>query len=160
MRSRGVGFLFFVASVTSVLAFPLNPLVVLEVIKPNDIELLLYIGWLFWITGIILVILSYYHLYFRKARGLIHSGIYAIVRHPLYLGWILSVFVATVFLHQHWVFLAIGIPGAASIYIIARQEELSNIDKFGNDYKLYMREVPRMNLVVGVMRLLRRRRGE
>lgn len=160
MRPHAVGFLFFIASVTSVLAFPLNPLVLLEVIKPNDIGLLLYIGWLFWIIGIILVILSYYCLYFRKATTLIDGGIYAIVRHPLYLGWILSVFVATVFLHQHWAFLAIGIPGAASIYVIARQEELSNIEKFGNDYKLYMREVPRMNLVVGVMRLLRRRRGE
>jgi protein-S-isoprenylcysteine O-methyltransferase Ste14 len=78
----------------------------------------------------------------------------------MYLGWILSIFVATLFLYQHWVFLAIGIAGVASMYLIARQEELANIEKLGDDYKLYMREVPRMNLVSGVVRLLRRRRGK
>jgi protein-S-isoprenylcysteine O-methyltransferase Ste14 len=160
MKSYGVGFLFFIASVLSILAFPLNPLVVLKVIEPNDIKLLQYIGWTFWTMGIILVILSYYYVYFRKTENLIDSGIYATVRHPLYLGWILSIFVATVFLYQHWVFLAIGIPGVVSIYLIAGQEELSNIEKFGNDYKLYMQEVPRMNLVVGIIQLIRRRRGE
>lgn len=160
MKSRGVGFLFFIASILSVLAFPCNPLVVLKVIEPNDIELLRYIGWISWAIGIILVILAYYYLFYRKAENLIDGAIYAILRHPLYLGWILSIFVATVFLYQHWVFLAIGIPGVASIYLIARQEEHFNIEKFGDGYKLYMRKVPRMNLLVGIIRLLRRRRGE
>ena len=160
MKSHGVGFLFFIASILSVLAFPCNPLVILKVIEPNDIELLRYIGWILWTIGIILVILPYYYLFYRKVENLIDDGIYAIVRHPLYLGWILSVFVATVFLYQHWVFLIIGIPGVASVYLIARQEEYFNIEKFGDGYKLYMRKVPRMNLVVGVIRLLRRRRGE
>ena len=159
MKSHGVGFLFFIASILSVLAFPCNPLVVLKVIEPNDIELLRYIGWIFWTIGIILVILPYYYLFYRKVENLIDGGIYAIVRHPLYLGWILSIFVATVFLYQHWVFLAIGIPGVASIYLIARQEEHLNIEKFGDDYKLYMRKVPSMNFLVGVIRLLRRQEG-
>ena len=160
MKSHGVGFLFFIASILSVLAFPCNPLVVLKVIEPNDIELLRYIGWIFWTIGIILVILPYYYLFYRKVENLIDGGIYAIVRHPLYLGWILSIFVATVLLYQHWVFWAIGIPGVASVYLIARQEEHFNIEKFGDDYKLYMRKVPRMNFLVGVIRLLQRRRVE
>ncbi|MFN2219522.1 MAG: methyltransferase family protein [Anaerolineae bacterium] len=160
MRSHGTGFLFFIAGVSSVLAFPLNPLVLLKVIEPNDVELLRYMGWMFWLAGIVLVVLSYYHIYIRKAKTLVDGGIYAVVRHPMYLGWILSIFVATLFLYQHWVFLAIGIAGVASMYLIARQEELANIEKLGDDYKLYMREVPRMNLVSGVVRLLRRRRGK
>jgi protein-S-isoprenylcysteine O-methyltransferase Ste14 len=146
------------ASILSVLDFPLNPLVALSVIEPNDIEVLRYIGWIFWAIGIILVILSYRHIYVRKAKTLVDSGIYAVVRHPMYLGWILSIFVATVFLYQHWVLLAIGIPGAASMYLIARQEELANIERLGDDYRRYMQEVPRMNLAIGIMRLLRRRR--
>ena len=160
MKSRGVGFLWFVASILSVLAFPCNPLVILKVIEPNDIELLRYIGWIFWTIGIILIILSYYYIFFRKVKVLIDSGIYNIIRHPMYLGGILGIFVATVFLYQHWVFLAIGIPGVASWYLIARQEEHFNIEKFGDDYKLYMRRVPRMNFLVGIIRLLRHRRGE
>ena len=160
MKSHGVGFLFFIASILSVLAFPCNPLVILKVIESNDIEFLRYIAWILWTFGIILVILPYYYLYYRKVENLIDGGIYAIVRHPLYLGWILSVFVATVFLYQHWVFLIIGIPGVASVYLIARQEEYFNIEKFGDGYKLYMRNVPRMNFLAGVIRFLRRRREE
>jgi protein-S-isoprenylcysteine O-methyltransferase Ste14 len=152
-----VGFLFFSASVLSILAFPINPLAILEIIAPNDIAYLSYLGWIFWAIGVILVILPYYAIYVRKAENLMDHGIYAIVRHPLYLGWILGIFVATVFLYQHWVFLVIGIPGTASIYLIAKHEERSNIAKFGDDYKRYMQEVPRMNLVTGVIRFLRRR---
>jgi protein-S-isoprenylcysteine O-methyltransferase Ste14 len=134
-----------------------NPLVILKVIEPGDNGILQYVGWVCWTLGIILVILSYYYIYYRKVQELIEVGIYAFVRHPLYLGWILGIFVATIFLYQHWIFLAIGVPGAASVYLLARQEEQSNIEKFGDDYRRYMHQVPRMNLVTGAIRLLRRR---
>ena len=101
-QSSNMGFLFFIASILSMLAFPFNPLIIFKVLEPNDIKVFWYIGWIFWIVGITLVILPYYYLYYRKAKVLIDSGIYAAVRHPLYLGWILSIFVATIFLHQHW----------------------------------------------------------
>jgi protein-S-isoprenylcysteine O-methyltransferase Ste14 len=160
MKSHGVGFLFAIAGILSVLALPMNPLVILNIIEPNDIGSLRTIGWIFWAIGIILVILPYYYIYYRKEENLMDRGIYAIVRHPLYLGWILGIFVATAFLYQHWLFVAIGIPGTASVYFIARYEERSNLDKFGDDYKRYMQKVPRMNFLAGVIRLLRRKRGE
>jgi protein-S-isoprenylcysteine O-methyltransferase Ste14 len=37
---------------------------------------------------------------------------------------------------------------------VLREEQMS-IEKFGDDYKRYMQKVPRMNLLVGVIRLLR-----
>ena len=159
-QSSKMGFLFFIASILSVLAFPSNPLIIFNVLEPNNIEVLQYIGWIFWIVGMTLIILPYYYLFYRKVKVLIDSGIYAIVRHPLYLGWILAIFVATIFLYQHWLFVIIGIPGIASVYLISRQEDQSNIEKFGDDYKRYMQKVPRMNFLAGVIRLIQRRKRE
>jgi protein-S-isoprenylcysteine O-methyltransferase Ste14 len=152
-----MGFLFFIAGVLSVLAFPFNPLILFKVVEPTNIEVLYYVGWIFWAAGIALIILPYYHFYYRKVNVLVDSGIYAVVRHPLYLGWILSIFVATIFLYPHWLFVIIGFSGIASIYLISREEDRFNIEKFGKNYKKYMEKVPRMNLLLGVMRLLRRR---
>jgi protein-S-isoprenylcysteine O-methyltransferase Ste14 len=38
------------------------------------------------------------------------------------------------------------------------REEESNIERFGDDYRRYMQQVPRMNFVVGIIRLIRRRK--
>ena len=151
-----MGFLFFIASILSILAFPCNPLIIFKVIEPNNIKVLLYIGWIFWIVGITLVILSYFVIFYRKVKVLIDNGIYSIIRHPMYLGGILGIFVATIFLYQHWLFVIIGIPGIASFYLISIEEEQTNIERFGDDYKRYMQKVPRMNLLLGVIRLIRR----
>jgi protein-S-isoprenylcysteine O-methyltransferase Ste14 len=159
-QSSEVRFLFFIAGILSVLAFPFNPLIMLKLLEPNNIEVLRYVGWIFWVSGIALIIRSYYHVYYRKVKVLVESGIYAVVRHPLYLGWILSIFAATIFLYQHWLFVIIGVHGIASVYLISREEDHLNIERFGNDYKIYMEKVPRMNFVVGVTRLLQRRKRE
>ncbi|MFX1520520.1 MAG: methyltransferase family protein [Promethearchaeota archaeon] len=156
-QTSKMSFLFFIASILSVLAFPYNPLIIFKVIEPNNIKELLYVGWIFIAASLTLIFLSYYSIFFRKLNVLIDSGIYAIVRHPMYLGWILGIFVATIFLYQHWIFVVIGIPGIASLYLISRQEEQRNIGRFGDDYKHYMQKVPRMNLVVGIIRQVRRR---
>ena len=154
-QSSKMVFLFFIVSVLSVLAFPYNPLIIFKVLEPNNIKVLWYVGWIFWVVGMVLIILSYYYIFFRKVKVLIESGIYSIIRHPMYLGGILAIFVATIFLYQHWLFVIIGIPGIASWYLISRQEERLNIERFGDDYKRYMQRVPRMNFLVGVIRLIR-----
>lgn len=43
-QTSKIGFLFFIASVLSVLAFLYNPLIISKVLEPNSIEVLLYIG--------------------------------------------------------------------------------------------------------------------
>ena len=45
------GLLFFIASILSVLSFPCNPLVIYKVIKPLDIKVLWYVGWIVWAAG-------------------------------------------------------------------------------------------------------------
>ena len=87
-QSSKIGFLFFIAGVLSVLAFPFNPLVIFKVVEPNNIEVLWYVGWIFWAVGIALIILPYYHFYYRKVNVLVDSGIYGTIRHPFYSGFI------------------------------------------------------------------------
>lgn len=154
-KAHNMGLLFFIACILSILSFPYNPLIIFKVIKPNDIKMLWYMGWIVWAVGMTLIGFAYYYIYIRKPKVLIKRGIYKVIRHPLYLGWILSVFVATIFLYQHWIFIVIGIPGAASIYLISREEDHLNIKQFGTDYKNYMKKIPGMNIILGILRLLR-----
>ena len=86
----------------------------------------------------------------------VDTGIYAVVRHPLYLGWLL-IYVVLILLSRYWLTAIIGIPGMICVYLISRQEDQHLIEKFGDDYKDYMQKVPRMNLLVGIIRLVRRR---
>ena len=155
-KPLNVGLLFFIASILSILSFPCNPLVIFKVIKPLDIKVLWYMGWIVWAAGMTLIGFAYHYIYIRKAKVLIKHGIYKVIRHPLYLGWILSVFIATIFLYQHWIFIVIGTFGVATLYLISIEEERLNNRQFGNSYKNYMEKVPRMNLVLGFIKILKK----
>ena len=93
---------------------------------------------------------------FVRTTRLVDTGIYAVVRHPQYLGGILSIFVATLLLYPHWLFAVLGIPGVALLYWGTNQEERLLVERFGNDYRSYMQRVPRMNLILGIIRLWKR----
>ncbi len=135
--------------------------------NPVGIQLLRYVGWIILIVGFVLIFLPMF--VFRtkgmvkkgkdwtKTSVLVDTGIYSVVRHPLYLGWLLMNLVI-IFWSQHWLVITLGIIGMICVYLIARQEEQASIKKFGDDYRLYMQKVPRMNLLVGVIRLIRRRK--
>jgi len=45
-------------------------------------------------------------------------------------------------------------------YIDLIRADKDAIEKFGDDYKTYMKKVPRMNFLLGILRLLRRRRKQ
>jgi len=42
------------------------------------------------------------------------------------------------------------------LYFAMLEEEKGNIEKFGDAYKEYMRRVPRINLIAGIMRFLKK----
>ena len=44
-------------------------------------------------------------------------------------------------------------------YLSAKEEDKRLIKQFGDDYIAYMQKVPRMNIFLGVIRLLQRRGG-
>jgi len=156
------GFLYYIAGALLVLAYSF--LWFLD--TPNDIQLLRHVGGAILGFGIILIFLPRF--VFRskgkpekgknwtETTVVVDTGIYAVVRHPLYLGWLLA-YVALIFLSQHWLTIIIGVIGMICVYLISRQEDHRLVDKFGDDYKLYMQKVPRMNLLIGIIRLVRRR---
>lgn len=163
--SRTERVLMVVLAVLCIACFPVNPLVVTGLLEPGFFLPAFVLGWLSWGIGMVLV-LAPIVLFPRRggvARGdsfvrttrLVDSGIYGLVRHPQYLGGILSIFVATPLLYPHWLFLALGIPGAAILYWSAREEEKLLLARFGDEYRTYMQRVPRMDLASGVVRRLR-----
>jgi protein-S-isoprenylcysteine O-methyltransferase Ste14 len=130
------------------------------------LDIVLYGGWFVLAVSIILCFLSAYELKKWGAEEshmattvLVDRGLYAVVRHPMYVSWMLFLF-ALMLISQHWLSPVYGVPVVGSVYLDMRKEEQSNICKFGDDYRGYMQVVPRMNFVAGLVRLLRGKRGE
>jgi len=99
---------------------------------------------------------------FVNTTRLVDTGIYSVVRHPQYLGGVFALFVTTLLWYPHWLFGVLGAIATAAIYMGCREEDQRLVQQFGDDYVNYMQKVPRMNIFVGVIRLLRRgarRRG-
>jgi len=92
-------------------------------------------------------------------EALVDSGIYAVARHPQSLGW-MFICLAVILFGQHWLSTVFGTVGMVRAYLISKQEDQHNIEKFGNRYESYMQSVPAMNLLTGVVRLIRRRKRE
>jgi protein-S-isoprenylcysteine O-methyltransferase Ste14 len=90
---------------------------------------------------------------YMQARIVVDRGLYAITRHPQYLGY---VFLACGFalLSQHWVAFLLAVVGVTFFYLQAVSEERYCLARLGEPYLQYCRRVPRFNLVLGIVRLL------
>ena len=84
---------------------------------------------------------------------LVDRGVYAIVRHPQYLAGILMG-LAFPLISQHWLVAALGVIVIAINYVDTFEEEASNIAKFGDAYRQYMQRVPRLNFLLGIIRVI------
>ena len=156
----------YVAYLLMVLCFPLNPLVLLHVVEPYEIRQLFWPGAVIWLIGMVMVI--YPFIYFKRQGGvhkgsayvhttkIVTGGLYGIVRHVQYTGGILSIFIATPLLYPHWIFVLLGIPGIWLTYLGTRREDAFLVGKFGEDYRNYMKQVPGINILAGVLRKLKR----
>lgn len=90
---------------------------------------------------------------------LVDTGVYSIVRHPQYLaGALLNI--ALPLITRHWLVVILGIVGAAVIYLNTFEEEKENLQKFGDAYRNYQAEVPRLNFLLGLFRLIHRKRNQ
>lgn len=92
-------------------------------------------------------------------RSVVATGIYGVVRHPMYFSFLL-ISLSLVFLYQHWLSAVLGTILMGLIYNDMCREERSSIERFGDDYHHYMEQVPRMNLMVGIIRLAKRGKKE
>jgi protein-S-isoprenylcysteine O-methyltransferase Ste14 len=125
------------------------------------------LGWLvLWISAF----LGWYPIiYFRKRGGvpkgksfvhttkLVDTGIYSVIRHPQYIAGLLLAF-SLILITQSWIILALGIPVMAMFYLGLAEGDQQGIEKFGRQYEEYMKRVPKANFLVGIIRLLRRKR--
>jgi len=103
-------------------------------------------GWLIITLGGIIIIAALISIQTKSAvatehDSLVHSGIYAIVRHPIYCGTFLEFIGVLVFYPSYTVGLAF-LTGSAWILIQARFEETDLIKRIPG-YKDYMSKVPR-----------------
>jgi len=94
------------------------------------------------------------------SRGaLVESGMYAFVRHPEFLGHILIIF-ALIIISQHWIGLIVGAILIVLLFLAMIEEEKRNIEKFGDAYRDYMKRVPRINLIAGIIKQIHSKREE
>jgi protein-S-isoprenylcysteine O-methyltransferase Ste14 len=136
----------------------------------SQIEILAYVGvGLYVFSGIVFGMLPVMEFRkkgrVRKGKSYIHTtklvdtGIYSIVRHPQFVTFILWA-IAGMLLFQHWIIIILGIPIIPLTYIDLIRADKDAIEKFGDDYKAYMKRVPRANFLLGIIRFLRRRKEE
>lgn len=86
---------------------------------------------------------------------IVDTGIYSVVRHPQYVTFLLWL-IAGMLLFQHWIVVLLGIPIFPLTYIDLVKADENAIIKFGNNYKTYMKKVPRANFLLGIIRKVKR----
>ena len=162
MKTNKAGSFYFTnASVTLVVSW------LLYFFKFHDpiFPFLIIVGWVNLMLGLTFIFLAMGFLRFtgrvEKGRDFTHTttlvtdGIFAIVRHPLYLGWLL-LYPAVIFLSQNWLVIIIGCLGSICMVQIARLDDESLIEKFGDPYINYLESVPRLNFFEGILKLLKK----
>jgi protein-S-isoprenylcysteine O-methyltransferase Ste14 len=129
-------------------------------------EVLAYVGvGLYVFSGMIFGMLPVFE--FRKKGGvhkgqsyihttkLVDTGIYSVVRHPQYVTFIMWA-ISGMLLFQHWIVILLGVPIIPLTYIDLIKADKDAIEKFGDDYKAYMKKVPRANFLLGIIRRFRK----
>lgn len=163
MKEGSGKWMFFIAGSTTVLCWALF---VLGFRNPTS-QVVFILGNIVVGAGVLLIVLAISTLRKRGApkvgqdfaatTEVVREGVYGVVRHPLYLGWLLT-YPAAMMVSQHWLVVVLGTLGMVSVVAIAKAEDGELVVKFGPAYEEYMAEVPRLNIVGGVMRKLRKDR--
>jgi len=134
------------------IAFFLN-IIVMNLFPPT-IEELVVAGYTILGIGAFFFILSVFTLRRKGTSNVVDSGIYGIVRHPMYLG-AMVMFFSHIFLGQNWIVAISTIVAIICCYLIVQLGCQRNIERFGDDYRLYIQKLPRMNFFAGLIRLIR-----
>jgi protein-S-isoprenylcysteine O-methyltransferase Ste14 len=133
------------------------------VYKLPGVKTLQWIGWVIWVISAIFGFAPIFILG-RKGGGakgksyvettrLVDTSLYAIVRHPQYLSGMLFN-LALMLLAQQWLVILLGVISAVLIWLDIQKADQEGIEKFGEEYRQYMRRVPQINLLLGILRLI------
>jgi protein-S-isoprenylcysteine O-methyltransferase Ste14 len=126
---------------------------------PPTVEKLVVVGYIILGIGALFFILSVFTLRKKGTSHVVDSGIYGIVRHPMYLG-AMVMFFSHIFFGQNWIVVISTVIAIMCCCLIIKSGDQRNIEKFGEDYKIYMQKVPGMNFFAGIVRLINYRKRE
>lgn len=131
--------------------------------KGSGVEIIKIVGYFVWILS---AIFGWLPIMILKKKGgvgqgksyvhtsvLVDSGLYAIVRHPQYTAGIL-LSLALILVSQTWIVAVTGLVCMVLMYWDIVNADKHEIQKFGDDYKRYMKKVPRTNFLMGLIRIL------
>jgi protein-S-isoprenylcysteine O-methyltransferase Ste14 len=145
-------------------AFTLAIFVLSRFFEQDGIPALRWVGLVVLIAALVLAFLPIFtlrkHGEVKRAKSymdtsvVVDRGMFSIVRHPQYLGYILFN-VGFVLTSQHCVIVLLGALAISFFYLHTLDEEKFCRKKFGEDYIQYGRKVPRLNLILGAIRLCR-----
>ena len=134
---------------------------VFGMVNEVGLNVIKYVGWIIWALS---VIFGWLPILTLKRKGvvakgksyvnitvLVDTGLYSIVRHPQYTAGILFS-LALILISQTWLIAAIGLVGIILLYLDVLFTDKYEIQKFGDDYKRYMKKVPRTNFILGFIR--------
>jgi protein-S-isoprenylcysteine O-methyltransferase Ste14 len=77
----------------------------------------------------------------RQKPSVIQKGVFGVVRHPIYLAEIL-LYLGLLVLNMSLAALGVWIAAIIFLHYVSRYEEKLLIERFGEEYKQYMRRVP------------------
>jgi protein-S-isoprenylcysteine O-methyltransferase Ste14 len=139
------------------------------VYKLPGLRTLQWLGWAIWLLSLIFGIGPIFILRHKGgvAKGksyvettrLVDTSLYAIVRHPQYLGGILFN-LALMLLAQHWLVILFGFVSAILIWLEIQAADQDCLEKFGEAYRDYKSRVPQINIPLGLIRLVKKKRSE
>jgi protein-S-isoprenylcysteine O-methyltransferase Ste14 len=92
---------------------------------------------------------------YLEASCVTDRGLYAVARHPQYLGYTALAW-GFGLLSPHWIALLLSATASVLFHLQAVREESYCMERFGASYERYRQRVPRYNVVAGIVRLLRR----
>ncbi len=117
------------------------------------------IGWLMLIPSFLLLTLSLMalHTYGNIPDGkslvdttlIVTNGVYGIIRHPLYVGYMLMS-ISLALITQSWFSALCTLVIIPLVMIIIHREEKANSIKFLEQYSQYQKEVPLLNIFKGI----------
>jgi protein-S-isoprenylcysteine O-methyltransferase Ste14 len=87
----------------------------------------------------------------QENKKLICTGMFSIIRHPMYLAFMIMA-VGLIFISQYLLVIIIGLIRILMLYYVILEEEKMDLKKFGKEYEDYQKKVPKLNIIEGILK--------